>query len=71
MFITAALFFCASVLATPSNDSSINKNNKKLKQVQLNIKQQRDALNRQISQKSSIEDSFKAAELKVAEIAIQ
>ncbi len=71
MIITAALYFCTSVLATPSNDANTNKNNERLKQVQLSIKKQREALNKQINQKSSIEDSFKAAELKVAEVAIQ
>ncbi|MFT6529709.1 MAG: septal ring factor EnvC (AmiA/AmiB activator) [Psychrosphaera sp.] len=70
---SAALCFCASVLASPSNDSNnnITKNNEKLKQVQLSIKQQREALDKQISKKSNLEDSFKSAELKVAEIAIQ
>jgi septal ring factor EnvC (AmiA/AmiB activator) len=73
ILITAALFFCASVLASPSKNSEkdINTNNKKLEQVQISIQQQRDALNKRIDQKSNIEDSFKAAELKVAEIAIQ
>ncbi|MDU0113596.1 peptidoglycan DD-metalloendopeptidase family protein [Psychrosphaera aquimarina] len=71
--ISAALCFCASVLASPSNNSNnnITKNNEKLKQVQLSIKQQREALDKQISKKSNLEDSFKSAELKVAEIAIQ
>lgn len=70
ILMTAALFFCASILASPIENTEQN-NNKRLKQVQLNIQQQRDALNKQLDQKSNIEDSFKAAELKVAEIAIQ
>lgn len=69
--VTAALCLCTSVLATPVNDPNSEKNNAKLKQVQLSIKKQREALDKQINQKSNIEDSFKAAELKVAEIAIQ
>lgn len=63
--LSLVLLFSASSMANSTD------NNAKLKQVQQRIKKQREALNQQLSQKSSLEDAFKAAELNVAEIALK
>ena len=52
-------------------DDKLQRDNKKLQQVQAQIKQQREALQKQINKQSSLQDVFKAAELRVAEFALQ
>jgi len=52
-------------------DDKLERDNKKLQQVQAQIKQQREALQKQINKQSSLQDVFKAAELRVAEFALQ
>lgn len=55
-------------LSHANND--LDRQNEKLKQLQNQIKQQRDAIKKRLNEKNSLEDQFKAAELKVAEVAL-
>lgn len=72
-FVLSPMVALLSLVLLFSGASMANStdNNAKLKQVQQRIKKQREALNQQLSQKSSLEDAFKAAELNVAEIALK
>lgn len=63
------VFFVNTFPALTNTDTSSN--NEKLKQVQARIKQQRVAIYQQVAKKNDLESIFKAAELEVAEIALQ
>lgn len=52
-------------------NSDLDTQNQKLKQLQAQIKQQREAIQTRLKEKDSLQDQFQAAELKVAEFALK
>jgi len=69
--ITAFVLFTSVVTDVALANDKLEQDNKKLQQLQAQIKKQQATLNKQIKQQSSLQDLFKAAELKVAQSALQ
>ena len=67
---TVAIFTIAAFLSVPASANTVDENNQKLKQVQAKIKQQRIAIEKQLSEKDDLQALFKSTELKVAEVAL-
>ena len=69
--ITMVALISISLSKVSVANERLEQDNKKLQQLQDQIKKQQEALNKQIKQQNSLQDIFKATELKVAQSALK